>query len=99
MSRVAGVNFNVSLPVVILREGKHFIAHSPVLDLSTSGKSFEEAKRRFSEVVEIFFEELIQMGTLDDVLGDLGWQKVRKKWQPPTLIAQEQENFRLKFVS
>ena len=99
MSQVSRFNFNVSLPVIILREGRHFIAHSPVLDLSTSGKSFEEAKKRFVEIVEIFFEELVRMGTLDEVLADLGWQKIQKQWQPPTLVAQEQENFRLNFVS
>ena len=99
MPRVAAAKFDVSLPVIILREGKYFIAHSPVLDLSTSGKSFKEAKKRFAEVVEIFFEELVQMGTLDEVLADLGWQKVQKRWQPPTLVAQEQENFRLNLVS
>lgn len=99
MSRASASKLDVSLPVIILREGKYFIAHSPVLDLSTSGKSFEEVKKRFVEVVDIFFEELIQMGTLDEVLADLGWQKVQKRWQPPTLVAQERENFRLNFVS
>src|SRR3972149_303776 len=99
MPRVAAAKFDVSLPVIILREGKYFIAHSPVLDLSTSGKSFEEAKKRFAEIVEIFFEELTQMGTIDEVLADLGWQKVQRRWLPPTLIAQEQESYKLNFVS
>jgi len=77
------------LPVLIFREGKYFIAYSPVLDLSTSGKDYEEAKRRFQEVVEIFFEELIKKGTLKEVLKELGWQKINRKWQPPSLISQE----------
>jgi predicted RNase H-like HicB family nuclease len=77
------------LPVLIFREGKYFIAYSPVLDLSTSGKDYEEARRRFQEVVEIFFEELIKKGTLKEVLKELGWQKINRKWQPPSLISQE----------
>lgn len=51
------------LPVSFLREGKRFIAYTPALDLSTSGKTFEEAKEHFVEASELFFEELDRMGT------------------------------------
>lgn len=77
------------LPVSIFKEGRHFIAHSPALDLSTSGRSYDEVKRRFNELVEIFFQELIKKGTLEEVLKNLGWKKIHRKWQPPLLIAQE----------
>ncbi len=80
---------NFKLPVSILREGKKYVAYTPVLDLSTSGKSYEEVKRRFDEIVNIFFEELIKKGTLDEVLRDLGWKRVQAKWNPPVLISQE----------
>ena len=53
-----------SLPVTFLREGDQFVAYTPALDLSTSGDTFEQAKKRFSEVVGIFFEECLNMGTL-----------------------------------
>lgn len=85
----------ISLPVSILKEGKYFIAYSPALDLSTSGKSFGEVKKRFEEVVQIFFEELFEKGTEEEVLSDLGWQKVQKEWVPPIVVAQESENFRI----
>lgn len=84
-----------SLPVSFLREDKYFIAYTPVLDLSTSGKSFEEAKKRFEEVVNVFFEELLEKGTLDNVLMGLGWNKVQKNWTPPVLIANELKKFNL----
>ena len=90
-----GINFEISLPVAFLREGEYFIAYSPALDLSTSGKSFAQAKKRFSEVVEIFFEELLEKGTLEEVLSELGWRKVKREWVPPTLVAQEVESFRV----
>ena len=61
--------FEVSLPVSILKEGKYFIAYTPALDLSTSGKTFAEVKERFGEVVQIFFEELLEKGTLEEVLA------------------------------
>jgi len=85
----------ISLPISILKEGKYFIAYSPVLDISTSGKTFEEVKKRFDEVVEIFFEELLDKGTLDKVLAELGWEKMKGKWVPPIVISHETEHFRL----
>ena len=87
----------IALPVSILKEGKYFIAYSPVLDLSTSSKTFEEVKKRFDEAVEIFFEELIDKGTLDKVLAELGWEKIKGKWAPPIVISHETEHFRLAF--
>jgi len=87
--------FEVSLPVSILKEGKYFVAYTPALDLSTSGKTFAEVKERFSEVVQIFFEELLEKGTLEEVLFGLGWQRSRKEWKPPIVVAHEAESFRV----
>ena len=70
------VNFSVNVPVIFMKEGKSYIAHSPVLDLSTSADTYEKAQKRFPEAVKIFFEELAEMGTLDVVLSGLGWKKV-----------------------
>jgi predicted RNase H-like HicB family nuclease len=95
MANSKKVNIQFSLPVSIFKEGKYFVAYTPILDLSTSGKSYEEVKKRFEEVVKIFFHELIEKGTLDKVLSDLGWQKVQKQWSPPTPIAHESVNFKL----
>jgi hypothetical protein len=83
------INLQFKLPVSIIREGKKYIAYTPVLDLSTSANSFEVAKKRFGELVYIFFEELIKKGTLEEVLRDLGWRKVQKNWNPPVVISQD----------
>jgi predicted RNase H-like HicB family nuclease len=81
--------FEAKLPVSLIREGKQYIAYTPALDLSTAGKSYQEAKERFAEIVDIFFKELISKGTLDSVLSDLGWQHKKQQWQPPVLVGQE----------
>ena len=84
--------FAVSLPVVILKEGKKFVAHTPVLDISTSADSFKLVQKRFAEVVQIFLEELQEKGTIDEVLSDLGWHKVKKQWSPPVLVKHDMES-------
>ena len=62
------LEFNI--PMSILREGKKYIAYTPALDLSTSGNNYEQAKNRFNEIVQIFFEEIIRKNTLEEVLSD-----------------------------
>ena len=65
---MAKMAFHTNLTIHFLREGKRFIAYSPALDLSTSGKTYEEAKRRFQEAAQLFFEEIMRKGVLKDVL-------------------------------
>lgn len=77
-----------TLPVTIFREGKAFVAYTPALDLSSVGKTEKEARRMFAEAVEVFFEELIEMGTVDEVLQELGWEKVKGRLQPPSVVEQ-----------
>lgn len=77
------------LPLSILREGKKYIAYTPALDLSTSGDTFDQVRKRFEEVVDIFFEETLKKRTLEEVLTELGWQKIHTKWVPPIIISQE----------
>lgn len=87
----------LSLPVSILWEGEKYIAYTPALDLSTSGKNFDEAKKRFNEIVHLFFEEIIKKNTIEEVLGGLGWQKIDSKWNPPIVVANESQNVTLSF--
>ena len=84
-----------SLPVQIIKQKNRYIAYTPVLDLSTSGRSVVEAKKRFAEIVDLFFEEIIEAGTLHSVLDELGWRKVDKNWQPPQIVSQNSVNFKI----
>lgn len=78
----------VNLPVSFIQEGEQIVAYTPALDISTSGKNEGEARRRFGELVTMFFADLIEHGTLDEVLSELGWRKGRDAWNPPA-ISQE----------
>lgn len=82
------LQFQANLPVTILREGDQFVAHTPALDLSTSGDTLEQAQSRFAEAVEVFFEECHKMGTLDEVLTELGWTRQNNHLTPPVVVDQ-----------
>ena len=88
---MAKINFHFSLPVTFLKEKARFVAYSPAIDLSTSGKTFKQAKERFAEAAMLFFEEIYKKGTVDEALGDLGWEKRDKEWRPPVVVSQEPE--------
>ncbi len=87
------VAIKFGLPVSILKEGDSFIAYTPALDLSTAGDTFEDAQKNFNEAVNIFFEELAEMGTINEVLEGLGWQKQNNTFTPPVVVANQTESF------
>ena len=74
------------VPFFVFKEGDKFVAYSPAIDLSTSGDTEKQARKRFAEAAKIFFDEIKRMGTIDDVLTECGWEKVmpESSWSPPT---------------
>ena len=79
----------IKLTVSVLKQGNRYIAYSPALDLSTSGRTEKEAKKRFEEASLLLIEELDNAGTLKSVLKELGWSTAEKRWSPPKVISQE----------
>jgi len=70
------------------------VAFAPDLDLATSADTQEEARERFKEVLEIFLEETLTKGTLEEVLAECGWRKVSRPkthWVPPKTRVVGQE--------
>ncbi len=88
---------SVKLPMQVFREGNAFIAYCPALDISTSASTLPKVQEMFAELVRVFIDELINMGTLDKVLTQCGWKKVAKKWEPPAteFITESQQEFRV----
>ncbi len=82
----------VSLAVSVFKEGETFIAYTPALDLSTAGASLAEAKQHFAEAVRIFFAELGEAGTTEEVLTALGWEE-QQSWIPPVEVEHSTQTF------
>lgn len=89
---------DLTLPVLFLKEEGSIVAYTPALDLSTAGKNLPQAKRRFEEAVTIFFQEIEEQGTTEEVLAELGWtRKARPSphWVPPQVIGRTEEHIRV----
>mgnify|MGYP001566359440 CR=1 FL=1 len=88
---MAKVQADLKLSVTFLKEDEQFIAYSPALDLSTCGKTLEEARNRFGEAAFLFIQELHKKGTSEEVLTNLGWKKRDSSFVPPVVVGQEEQ--------
>ncbi|MCL4492386.1 MAG: type II toxin-antitoxin system HicB family antitoxin [Nitrospirae bacterium] len=80
----------IEFDVIVFRENETYVAYCPELDISSCGKSVENAKEMLKTAVRLFIEEAEKMGTLEDILEESNYKKDESgKWLPPKLIATE----------
>jgi hypothetical protein len=59
--------------IEVWQKGQVFLAKTPELDMISQGRTFEEAKGNLIEVIKIQFQEMKEMGTLQDYLAECGF--------------------------
>jgi len=76
---------------VIFKEGNTFVAYCRELDVSSCGDTIEEARQNLKTATRLFVEEARKMGTLDDILREAGYRRLRGNggWEAPELVALE----------
>ena len=57
----------------IWKEGGMYTSYCSELDVASCGKTVEEARNNLREVLEIFIEETSELGTLNDLLEEAGY--------------------------
>ncbi len=80
---------NVSIRIEIFQDGDFYVALSPELNVSSFGKTVEEAKTSIKEAIEIFIEECQETGTLPEILEDSGFIEVNDSWEPKRRLLEE----------
>lgn len=73
------------LTIKIWKEGTHYIAYTPELDVASQGKTPAHAERRLREAVALFLEETKRMGTRDEVMRNAGFLKRHRHWETPRI--------------
>jgi predicted RNase H-like HicB family nuclease len=76
--------YRFKIEYYVFTENDTYIAYCPSLDLSTSGKTFNEVISNFYEMFELYIETCIEYDTLHDDLIAHGWKLTKKDIQPPT---------------
>ncbi len=64
---------DITVNVEIVKKGEWYIARVPELDFITQGATADEARQNILELMEIQFEEMKEMGTLEDYLEECGF--------------------------
>lgn len=75
----------IFLTVKTWQEGKHYIAYTPELDISSQGKTSAHAEERLREAVSAFLEETKRMETFGEVMRSAGFSKSRARWKMPLI--------------
>jgi predicted RNase H-like HicB family nuclease len=65
---------DIEYTVQIWREGNQFVAHAMPLDVMSSGKTPEEARKALDEAVHLFLVTAADVGTLDEILRETGYE-------------------------
>ena len=88
MSGTRSIEYNAQ----IWKEGNQYIAHAMPLDVMSAGPSPEEARRALDEAVHLFLVTAADMGTLEDVLEESGYELRQGGWVSPSWVSIERRS-------
>jgi len=76
------------LNVIVKQEDKGYSVICPELNVASQGETFEEAIANIKEAVELYIESAEELGTLDEVLEQMGLTKedLKKKSLVPRVV-------------
>jgi predicted RNase H-like HicB family nuclease len=83
---------NLEYTAQIWKEGDQFIAHAMPLDVMSSGPTVEAAREALDEAVDLFLETAAEVGTLEEVLQECGFNLQEGRWVSPSWIAVEKHS-------
>lgn len=67
------------------KEGKHYVAYNPELEVASQGKTLEEAEKMLKKAVSLFIKTAKRIGTLNQVLEETGFVRKEKRWLAPAV--------------
>src|SRR5262245_48703204 len=74
------IKLDIRLRAFVRREtGKRWIAVCPKIDVVTQGTSEDDAKRCLDEAIQLWFEDCIERGTLEQALRECGFRTVTRE--------------------
>ena len=83
---------DIEYTVQIWREGHQFVAHAMPLDVMSGGTTPEEARKGLYEAVDLFLATAVDMGNLDEILQESGYEFSQGKWVSPVWVATERHS-------
>ena len=87
---------DISFTVHVFKEGDVYVAYVPELDVSSCGGTPEEARKSIQEAAQGFLETSQEMGTLNEVLEEAGYQLEGETWRAPEFVSLDHLSLSLK---
>lgn len=79
------IDYNIQ----VWQEGNQFVAHATPLDVMSSGPTPADAAKALDEAVRLFLVTAKDIGTLEDLLQEAGYQLQQDHWVSPNRVAIE----------
>lgn len=76
--------YRFRLECYVFMEGEVYISYCPSLDISTSGRTFNEAVSNFLECFQLHIEWCVEHKTLLEDLKSHGWRVRKSEIEPPS---------------
>ncbi len=86
------VVMKIEYTVQIWKEGNQYIAHAMPLDVMSSGKTPQISREALQEAVSLFVRTAREMGTLEEVLEESGYERQAGDWVSPAWISVERQS-------
>jgi predicted RNase H-like HicB family nuclease len=83
---------NIEYSAQIWKERNHYVAHAMPLDVMGAGPGPEEARKALDEAVHLFLVTAAEMGTLDEILQESGYEFRQGGWVSPAWVAIERRS-------
>jgi len=80
----------------IFKEGETYVAYVPALDLSSCGATDEEARRNIRDAVRGFLAASEDLGTLDEILQEAGYEPEADGWRAPEFVSVDRVTMSIK---
>jgi predicted RNase H-like HicB family nuclease len=85
-----------SFDVHIFKEGDTYVAYVPSLDVSSCGATDDEARRNIRDAVRGFLASSSDLGTLDEILEEAGYERRGEEWVAPEFVSVDRLTMSLK---
>jgi predicted RNase H-like HicB family nuclease len=86
---------NLDMTVHIWKEDDQYVAHAMPLDVMSSGTTPEESRQALDEAVRVFLLTAADLGTLEQVLEESGYERHGDRWICPAFVAVERHELAL----
>ena len=86
------MKYDILVRIETFKEGNQYVSLCPELNVSSFGDTIEGSEKSLQEALNLFIEEIEEMGTLEEILEEAGFVRLPGtpvKWAPREPVKTE----------